>query len=497
MIPIILNGEVININKKIFISELILSKHSYDMPCAGKGICGKCKVFAKGNLSEISKSEKKFLSNDEIKRGIRLACCTEILGESVVNVNSNDSNKIQSLGVMPKFQHKEIFHNYGVAIDIGTTTLVAQLYSKEGMLSQVTMINPQTSYGADVISRIELSLKGKGDDISKCIKMAISQMLTNLALEANIKVNVIDAIVITGNTAMLYLLTNSNPVCLSCAPFEADRLFGKFISGRALELPCPEAKVYLPSCISAFVGADITTAILASDICNNNNSCILVDVGTNGEIVLWHEGRLTCCSTAAGPAFEGTGISIGMTGKEGAIDHVYIEDGNLVLSVIGDVKPIGICGSGIIDLLACLLQLGKMDECGSLEDSSVELAKNISITQKDIRAVQLAKSAICAGIETMINLQELKEKNNLILKVAGGFGSYIDIQNSAEIGLIPKALEAKTEIVGNIALSGAVMILLNSDFIEVSKKIGKTANTIDLSTSGTFMELYVENMMFN
>lgn len=206
---------------------------------------------------------------------------------------------------------------------------------------------------------------------------------------------------------MLYLLTQTDPDCLSHAPFAASRLFGETLAAGELGLPCLHAQVYLPRCMSAFVGADITTALLASGICSKPDTRMLVDIGTNGEIALWHRGQLSCCSTAAGPAFEGAGLSMGMAGKTGAVDHVRVQDGALQAHVIGGGAPKGICGSGVIDALACLLELEQLDETGLLEQDPAPVAPPVCLTQKDVRMVQLAKSAICAGLRTLLRVEGL------------------------------------------------------------------------------------------
>ena len=167
-------------------------------------------------------------------------------------------------GEMPDFTLKPLFHTFGAAVDIGTTTLAARLYGHKGLLAQASGINPQNRYGADVISRIGGALAGKGVEMAQCIRKALKALLEELSGEAGISPEQIDALAITGNTAMLYLLTETDPDCLSHAPFEASRLFGELWRGVDLELPCPTAKVYLPRCVSAFVGADLVTALLAS-----------------------------------------------------------------------------------------------------------------------------------------------------------------------------------------------------------------------------------------
>lgn len=295
---------------------------------------------------------------------------------------------------------------------------------------------------------------------------------------------------------MLYLLAEINPYCLSRAPFEASYLFGELQKGADLDLPCPGARVYFPRCVSAFVGADLITALLASGLWKENETSVLVDIGTNGETVLCYGERLFCCSTAAGPAFEGAGLSMGMAGKKGAIDHVSVQEGKLCPQVIGNGRATGICGSGVVDTLAAFLDLELMDETGHLEKDPSFISEQVSISQQDVRMVQLAKSAICAGIQTLVESAGVPMAEVKKLVIAGGFGSYLDIENAGKIGLVPPELTKKARIIGNGALMGAAMILLNQDFAEISSRLAQKAVTVDLTASPVFQQHYMEGMMF-
>ena len=257
-----------------------------------------------------------------------------------------------------------------------------------------------------------------------------------------------------------------------------------------------DTEVYLPSCISAFVGADMVCALLASGICEREDTALLADIGTNGEMGLWHNGRLTVCSTAAGPAFEGVGISMGMNGSDGAIDRVTLQNDALQAHVIGEADPRGICGSGLVDAVACLLKNGALDETGYLEDDPVTISQPVVLTQQDIRMVQLAKSAICAGLCTLMQNADVAEDQASALYVAGGFGSYLNMQSAGEIGLIPSSLTNRVQVIGNAALTGAAMLLLNKELRATATALAQTASTADLASSPVFSELYMNGMMF-
>lgn len=469
-------------------------------PCGGSGRCGKCRVKAKGRLSVPSSQEQATLG-DALEQGYRLACMTQLEGDAEVWILPDKKMEhIKATGKLPTFSWNPMFRTYGVAIDIGTTTLAARLYSNNGLLSQKTALNPQHIFGADVISRIEKSMSGEREAMAQCIRNGLSQLVEALADEASILPGDIDTIVITGNTTMLFLLTARKTNCLSCAPFEADELFGRFLTGEELCLSSvPHAQIYLPHCISAFVGADITTALLASGICDKRENALMADIGTNGELALWHDGELLCCSTAAGPVFEGAGISQGMQGSPGAIDHVRWENNAVLVHAIGDQTPLGICGSGIIDAIAALCQGGEIEESGMLtsEEDRVDLTQTVALTQKDIRMVQLAKGAICAGIHTLLDTADISVSELDRLAIAGGFGSYLDLHSAGNIGLYPPEFEQKAVVLGNASLTGAAMILLKVEFSEKASALAKMAHSVELSSNPVFMENYVECMTFS
>lgn len=474
--------------------------HAPDMPCGGQSRCLKCRVWAAGALSAPSPAEVKGLSPQELSAGIRLACCTKVLGDAQVRLLADNAvSQICTQGAGQAFAPDPMFSRLGAAVDIGTTTLAAQLYDTEHLLATASAPNPQRSFGADVISRVGRSVNGDREELAQCIRQGISALLEDLCRQAGRQVSEIDGMVITGNTAMLHLLTATDISPLAAAPFAVKERFGRCIPAGELDLPCgAEVPVYLPRCMSAFVGADITTALMASGICRSDSTALLADIGTNGEIALWHKGKLSCCSTAAGPAFEGANLSHGMQGAPGAIDHAWVEDGTVAIHTIGEVAPVGICGSGVADVLACLLKLDILDETGLLADDEDEfpLAKGVAFTQMDVRQVQLAKSAVRAGMETLVHQVGLTKGDITRLAIAGGFGSYLSLDSAAAIGLLPPELAPRCDVLGNAALSGAAMLLRSRPLQEESFLLADRAETVDLATNPFFMDQYIEQMMF-
>ena len=351
----------------------------------------------------------------------------------------------------------------GVAIDIGTTTVVCA--GENGIRA---CLNPQTKIAPDVIGRIGYSVDGGKDTLQKLI----CDCLKSLGGYDGKKC------VITGNTAMLYLLLGLDANDLAKSPFLAKNLFGRYYDN-----------VYIPRCISAFVGADLTCAVLYSGMCDKGESCLLVDIGTNGEIALWHQGRLYVTACAAGPVFEGSGIECGMMAKDGVIDKVYAINGRLYSTTIGKKAPVGICGSGVIDAAASLIDIGEIHCKKYVIDGGVY------ITAEDIQKLMYAKAAIRAAIEVLLNIANITAEDVDTLYIAGGFGSHINLESAAKIGLFPKCLVKRSKVLGNAALSGA-KLLLSDENIKKSKEIANSAICINLGGSEDFGQKYIENMYF-
>ncbi len=472
-----------------------------NMPCGGHGKCGKCLVTVLGTVNPPSESELHTLTAEEINKGIRLACRTAVFGDcSVITKGVSEKGQIRGDGEMPDFPLAPAFASYGAAVDIGTTTVAARLYDRDGrLLAEESDLNRQSAWGADVITRMEAAMAGNARRIAQVIRETVDRMLYNLAKKAGISADAIDGAVITGNTVMLHLLTNTDTEPLTHAPFRANRLFGETIPAGELGLTAlsPETAVYLPPCAAAFVGADVITALLASDLCKSTETGLLIDIGTNGEMILRQKEKLYACSTAAGPAFEGAGISMGMGGQPGAIDRVWLTpDGSLDAHVIGDKAPAGLCGSGLVDAVACLLETETLDETGYLEDDPTVILSPVTITGQDIRAVQLAKSAIHAGMRTLLHAAGLSCGDVKTLCIAGGFGSYLDVKNAGRIGLLPEELVSRVRVIGNAALVGASMLLLSTELRPVCESMAREAEIVELASNPVFVAEYMERMLF-
>ncbi len=478
-----------------------------EFPCGGIGKCGKCRIIADGEVSPLTDTERALLTDSDIASGVRLACSAKISGScrvktlfntgDIANKASHNKDFIVTEGIFKAHAIKPAFQEYGVAIDIGTTTVAARLYSGDGtLLATSCEINPQVALGADVISRICAALDGELDKLTRAIVGCIDEIIADMCARAGVNCGSIDGMVITGNTAMLHLLTSTMPRGIATAPFIPDRSFGEALKAEQIGLNSVTAdtEVYLPPCIAAFVGADAACAILATELCRDGQTRLLVDVGTNGEICLNHNGRLYVASAAAGPAFEGVGITHGMRATDGAICESRVTDGALVTRVVGGGKALGICGSGLIDIAASLLELGMIDESGAMKHGSAEISDGVRLTPQDVRMLQMAKGAICAAIQTVLDSAGIKAPVDTLL--AGGFGKFINVENAKKIGMLPRSAVGSVTAIGNAALDGATVLLLDTGARAGLLKLTAAAQTVDLASSQSFFEHYIDSMAF-
>lgn len=450
-------------------------------PCGGRGSCGKCSVRAEGSLSPLTAAEK--------QAGTRLSCQTVLLGDAEVWLREEEGI-VEISGNAPVLK-APLGRCLGAAVDIGTTTIALKLYdlASGAVLASKGMLNPQRSVSADVMGRIGAAMDGRLPLLRSMAAGAVQDLLAKACGAARRAMEEVDALVVTGNTTMLYLLTGRDPACLSAAPFQADCLFD--IQDTFLGIP-----VYYPPCMNAFVGADITCAVLDSGMHRNQETALLCDIGTNGEIALWKDGRLYVASTAAGPAFEGAGISCGCGSIPGAIDRVWTEEGTVRVHTIGDREPAGLCGSGLVDAVAAFLETGRIDETGATEADALPLAEHVSLLPGDIRAVQLAKGAIAAGIRTLLDQADTPEEEIKTLYIAGGFGSHLNTASAAAIGLIPRSLEERVRILGNSALSGAARLLLDGQLLSDARRLAAKTTHVTLSGNARFNQYFMEAMLF-
>lgn len=509
-----------------------------EAPCGGKGTCGKCRVtVTKPYHKEVLACQTKICDGMEIIVGRKESTIDKEDSMVVLTNGGNISEKFNehvNRNVVLKEEnaneHEKAESNEGTlaACDIGTTTVVCYLIDKEtGQIIAVRSgANPQRSFGADVLSRIDAAARADDNDKangglqlmqSKIVSLLngfISEMLTECD---RTKVCLFS---VAGNTVMCHLLMGISPEKLGRAPFMPDEYFGREFNPLDIGLENCQTMIIFPA-VSGFVGGDITAGMMETVNCRKLT--LYLDIGTNGEMALGKGDRYVCCATAAGPAFEGAQIEMGMPASRGAVDKVWLEGRRIKYSVIGNDRPVGLCGSGLIDALAILLKAGIIDENGTIlsghklpilfrsyvfeleaedaEQSSesslaVHIAPGVYITQEDIRKLQLAKGAIAAGIDILFKEYGCKPCDLDILTFAGGFGNYIDKASAAAIGLFPPELLDRAKEVGNAAGNGAVSAALSQEAWERALDISGDMRYIELASYLHFDEMYVEHMNF-
>lgn len=462
---------------KIKLSEAI---HA-DCPCGGGGRCGKCRVRVRGELSKPTENERRLLGG-LIDEGWRLACQTEVCGDFEL-LESDESSSLEADQPLDtaslSISSDEPSHDKRardtekirgeLVIDIGTTTLEVRLITPDRVYER-SMLNPQRRFGADVISRIGAA-ESHMAELTNELREALSSLTEGFEYERA---------VITGNTVMLHFLTGRDVSGMGHDPFTPSSLFGETIDGKSIGL---RGSVYLPRCVSAFIGADTTCALICARLLEKGS--LLVDLGTNGELAFFDGNELICASTAAGPALEGADISCGMRALKGAIDRAEcIKSGSEVsisCHVLGEGRAKGLCGSGLISAVSALLEAELIDESGFVE-GDIELAPGVSLTQADIRAFQLAKGAIRTGIDLICGGEPIKR-----LCVAGNFGRGLDIAACIRTGLLPEC--ESFEVIGNAALKGAELLLRGE--VEPTR-----ISCRELALDENFDMLFCENMLF-
>jgi len=414
--------------------------------------------------------------------------------------------------------HKVASGPYGIALDLGTTTLAAYLIDlgMQRKISAFARFNPQRRYGADVLSRIhyvqQYGEKGIRELRSSLLE-ELSGMIRDLLGPSGIKPEEVVVTTVVGNPTMLHLFLGVDPRGIGEAPFTPVWRKGLTFLGREVGLPLhPEGEVYLFPLVSGYVGADTVAGVLATGLHRRDELALFLDLGTNGEIVLGGKRRLMACSAAAGPAFEGGRIVYGMPAVEGAIAHVDLDGGELSLQVIGEGEPTGLCGTGLVDLVAVLLEANLVDPTGRLterpqspffekmeglgKERRFSLSDKVALYQGDVRELQLAKAALRAGIEVLLERMRVSAEEVDRVYLAGAFGSEMRPESLARIGLLPEELTGKTVLVGNAAGLGAALALLNAELLSEAERIARSIEYIELSREAAFSRKFVAHMKF-
>jgi uncharacterized 2Fe-2S/4Fe-4S cluster protein (DUF4445 family) len=520
-----------------------------EAPCNGAGVCGKCAVLVLSrHLTQLDLHDPP-QAVDSVTSRI-LACHAELKGDVTITVPQQQEDGLVVVGTgvsrtvalapyITKVYEPESGEtvisggeellavepgnssaiNVGIVYDIGTTTLVAALINlgTGHEVATASALNPQSLHAQDVLSRIRFASSPEGlVQLQAELVFVLNGLTEKVCRESGIASELVYEVIFSGNTCMLHLAAGVDPAPLGKIPFTPSITGGLHLPAQQLGLHiAPKGLVYLPHIISAYVGADISVGILAADLNRLPGVSLFIDIGTNGELALAVDGVLTASATAAGPAFEGMNISCGMRAASGAVERVsFIPGGALEIGVIGDTEPVGICGSGLMDLVALLLEQGIIGPSGrfaSPEKCPAELlerlegqgagrafriAPQVSLTQKDVRQVQLAKGAIRAGIELLLTGAEVVPSQLDRILIAGSFGYHLSEESLLILGLLPPEASGKITFLGNTSRSGGEMLLQNWHLRDELAGIVSRVTSVELSADPAFERVFVESMKF-
>ncbi len=510
--------------------------------CGGKGFCGKCRVnvasASVGSLTQADESEVKILTPSDRKAGIRLACRTEPTDDVALEIpaTSRQSAEVAQKGLPTLFDRLADLKKqpangtgaYGLAVDLGTTTVAVYLcdLANGRVMASTSARNPQTLFGDDVMSRIG-AIRLDPALLIRQQKMAVKGIewgIASLCRSTAVDPNRITTMVVVGNSTMVHIFAGENPASIGVFPytpqFVADKTFRAASIGFRFN---PDIQIRTLPLITGFIGADIVSAALASELTKAAPHTMLVDVGTNGEIMYLTRNGLTATSCATGPAFEGAAISHGMHAVSGAIDAVTIDrtSGNAAYSVIQQnparpKKPAGLCGTGVISTVAELYASGLILKDGAFDRNTAAAnlrmdadqiweyvvapagatqdGRAVTFNQKDVRAIQLAKGALRTGIDLLCKEAGVQQPAKLL--VAGAFGSFINKQDALKIGMFPEISEEDISIVGNAAGAGAVLALFDKEILSRARGLAEQTRVLDLSTHPDFQDTFVNALAF-
>ena len=473
----------------------VLFPYGVEFPCGGRARCKGCRVRVLQGSLPVTPEQARLLSEDEINAGWRLACHCQAEGDLVLELAQWEAAILADESHFAFTPHDGL----GIAVDVGTTTLVAQLLDLRtgNVLGVRTALNPQARHGADIMSRIGFAVNEGGHaQLVHIIRVQIGKMINEILDASMTSSQSVTDIALVGNTVMHHLFSDIPLEPLSHYPFEPANIGMMRFESRQVgwTIPGNPTVRFLP-CLGGFVGSDILAGILATRLHESERLVGLVDLGTNGEIVIGTRDRLLCCSTAAGPAFEGARIYRGMRASTGAIAEVHIQDGTIVCHTLGNVQPRGICGSGLVDAVAALLELGHIGPSGRIADGEgfLMLSPPVKLSQTDVRELQLAKGAIAAGVRILLQEFGAEPGDLSRMYLAGAFGNYVNTSSARRIGLMHFSPDV-IQPAGNTALLGAKIALFNDGGLLA--RIAGIVHHIPLSSNPQFQDIYVDEMTF-
>ncbi|MBN2592886.1 MAG: DUF4445 domain-containing protein [Sedimentisphaerales bacterium] len=494
--------------------------------CGGTGTCKKCLVYLEPGSRKVLACQHR-IESDLI---VTIPAASRYFEQRILTEGIDTESRIQPDIHKKYLQQGSTGTIFGLAIDLGTTTIVARLIDMATGQCQATeaALNPQTRFGDDVVSRIAYAQTSKEfNELHKVVIDCINDLTAKLCKQADIKPNDIHEICLVGNTTMSHIFLGLPISQLGQAPYKAHSLDAHDVSPNKLGLHInPAGNIHTVENIAGFVGSDTTAAALATDIDSTDEMTLIVDIGTNGEIVLGTKDKLYAASCAAGPALEGARITCGSRACDGAIEAVVINEDDIDVDVIGKIPPRSICGSGMIDAVAVMLELGIIDGTGRFaepkmleqklppaifarlieQDSEPAfiLAQDansneqpVFLSQKDIRQMQLAKGAIRTGIKILQQKIGLEDSDVKRILLAGAFGNYIRRESALRIGLLPIVEVEKIHFVGNAAAAGAQKILLSRQCRNQARELARKIKYVEIAHEPGFQDVYADSMLFN
>lgn len=475
----------------------VLFEEGMEFPCGGQGRCRGCRVRVLGGHLPAGEADRRLLDPKALADGWRLAC-QAVIKEDLQLELAQWEGAILSDERSFDFQPKE---GLGVAVDLGTTTLVAQLLDLRNgnVLAVASALNDQARYGADIMSRVDFAVNdGGAERLTGLARRQVGGLIEQLMTGYSGDPGVLRRVVVVGNTVMHHLFCGLDVAPLAHAPFESLRLGLQEFPPAKLGWAMPDTFVlrFLP-CLGGFVGSDLLAGLLATRLHEATSLGALLDLGTNGEVLVGNREGIACAGTAAGPAFEGARISMGMRATTGAISRVQTHQGRIQCHVIGSGAPRGICGSGLVDAVAVGLDLGRIRPSGRFADGDDwELQLPVRLAQRDIRELQLAKGAIAAGVQLLAAQREGCADALERVHLAGAFGNTINRESARRIGLLPVPVE-RADPVGNTALLGAKLALFTAEhgdweFADLRAKV----RHVSLHDDPGFHETYLGAMTF-
>lgn len=501
-----------------------------DAPCGGGGNCGKCKVRAEGNLAPATTAEREHLGEEALDEGFRLACQAVLRGPATVeppvapawagakaDLGGKDAVTVDLPGVL---EPGLVARPLGAAIDIGTTTICVSLLDlvMGSRLGITSCENPQTAFGADVMTRIDRCRREPGalERMHLDVVSSVNGLIKEATESAGRRPGDVVRMLVVGNTTMVHLALGEDPSPMGSTPFEPPVRGPVEIDPGEIRIDAaPGASLLVPKMLSGFLGADIVACMLALGIADRPEARMVIDLGTNGEIALGNRERVLACSTAAGPAFEGAMISSGMRAAPGAIE-AFNRDGALLPRVLGGGRPSGVCGSGLLDCVAALLESGLLLSSGRLlspenadriapgriierdqiREFHLAPGTDLTLNQEDIRQVQLAKGAIRAGAEVLFTLMGPGYGWVDRVYLAGVFGSFIRPSDAVAVGLLPHDLEGHIEFAGNAAIAGAEMMLASRRHWSRALELAAAVEVVELSGDPRFEKSFIDSLSF-